>query len=900
MPFPFRLSLSSLACLLLAAFLGARNASCQTFSTTGSLAEPRLRATATRLQNGNILVVGGGNTTGATTTAEIYSTSSQTFVPAGSTYVSFDCGSTATLLNDGTVLVTGGGAAELYFPSSGTFSLSTPPTLTSQQGVLIGAMTAVRCNSTATLLQNGTVLIAGGDIGDWAGLTSAEIYNPATGQFTTTTGSMSTRRTTHTATLLPNGTVLIAGGQGNYSGQTAWNTAEVYNPSTEMFALVGNMTTPRCYQTATLLTDGAVLIAGGRNNNSAALSSAEIYAPSSQSFAATGSMNSGRVNFTATPLADGTALEAGGFNVSGNPLNSAEIYSPLAGTFTLTGNMTTARAYQAATIIYNGDILMAGGTDNYPSSALSSAELYSYPVTESVIYPSYQVTSIIYAPPGNKSQDGFTDTTTDSTTTTVGSNFTQGSSVTFSEGFGNCQTGCATASEGFGTSSTGTSSSAFQETYSWATQVADQSNSNAPDAINHNEDLFLIWLDPQVSIFGNASAPVGYNLGVQPLANGTTPLPDIVRVFASEMEPNAAGVTTVDAPTLNQQNTPAGYVPGLAAICKNLNQSEYAAMACTQTDQCGCTPADFAPILAMDPLLFYNGPSNPISPYPGTVSPLEANTSSGSQSDANCGTLPTPNLTGSDCRFVKVPSGPGSPEQFDLSYLGPTSQGGSSSPTGGTVGESQQATQTLGTQTSETVSFSLKLGTTLFSMTSQDQWTWTQIQSLGTASGSGVALTVSLNSGTTNCQENVGFFEDTVYHTLAFQEFPDPGSECTQNAPSFSISATPNNPAQTALSLGHSMSYTVDISAWYGFSGSVALSLSGLPQGVTANFSPTSVTTSSISSSALTLTSSYNNPTTRIGSFPITVTGTSGSETQSAPFTLTTQPLQYRGYCGIR
>jgi hypothetical protein len=178
-----------------------------------------------------ILIAGGANSSGAKTTAEIYNpnTGAQSLSPTGSLNVARSCGSTATLLNDGTVLIAGGSGnttAELYYPSSGTFSLYTPPSPLYPQnpnGLPIGPMTAVRYNATATLLQNGTVLIAGGDIGDNAGLTSAEIYNPATGTFTAT-GSMSTRRTTQTATLLPNGTVLIAGGQDNYSGQVALNT----------------------------------------------------------------------------------------------------------------------------------------------------------------------------------------------------------------------------------------------------------------------------------------------------------------------------------------------------------------------------------------------------------------------------------------------------------------------------------------------------------------------------------------------------------------------------------------------------------------------------------------------------------------------------------------------------
>jgi hypothetical protein len=517
-------------------------------------------------------------------------------------------------------------------------------------------------------------------------------------------------------------------------------------------------------------------------------------------------------------------------------------------------------------------------------------------LTRSVLYPAYEVTSILYAPPGNASQAGYTDTTTTATTTTVGSSFANASTLTFTEGISVFGVG-GSASQSFGISESSSNSTAFQESFSDATGVANQ-NKTGIDAINHNQDTFLIWLNPQVSVVLKDVLPAGLIPGAYSVSVQESVYPDIVPITAAVMEANSSGVTTVPAGWLNQQNFPSGPEPGLAAICKNLIQAEYKAGTCTLADQCGCTPADFAPILAMDPLLFYNGTTNPISPFPGTVSPLVANTSTANFSDANCGILPTPPLDKSSCRYVSVPSSPGGSLQADPWLAGPESVNGNQNPDSFQQGENQQTTQTSGETTGESVGVSFKEGAPVFSLTEADTMTWTQSQSVGTANGSGTTQSVTLNSSTQGCAENEAIFEDTVYHTFVFQEFPDPGSKCTQNSPSFSITAT--NPSQTtSLSLGHSMTYTVNVSASFGFSGTVTLSASGLPAGVTASFSPSSVTTSSSGSATLTLTSAYS-ASTFIGNSTITITGTSGSLNNSTAFSLTTQPLQYRGYCGIQ
>jgi hypothetical protein len=125
-------------------------------------------------------------------------------------------------------------------------------------------------SQTATLLNNGFVLMTGGRATGLSDLADAELYNPKTGAFAPT-GTMGTARSGSTATLLKDGRVLVAGG--SLSG-----SAEIYDPRKGSFTPAGFMTTSRVGQTATLLKDGRVLIAGGTGGYGSS-AQAELYAP---------------------------------------------------------------------------------------------------------------------------------------------------------------------------------------------------------------------------------------------------------------------------------------------------------------------------------------------------------------------------------------------------------------------------------------------------------------------------------------------------------------------------------------------------------------------------------------------------------------------------------------------
>lgn len=314
-----------------------------------------------------------GSFTGSTT----LTIKGRSFVPVGSLN-QVRMGHTATLLANGQVLIAGGyggypnsgnddvlSSVEIYDPASKTFSFT-------------GGLATARELHTATTLQNGKVLIVGGATPIGGGYTqetaSAEIYDPSTGLFAPT-GSLTTPRYGHTATLLPNGRVLVAGGYQNET-QNSVQTVELYDPTTGTFTTTGSLSVPRGGAPATLLNDGTVLIAGGVNSFSLWASS-DLYNPSTGLFSAGASLPIPQYNHSATLLNAGTVLLAGGTTTwMGPPWTNAMIYNPPTSSFIPVASLALARQSQTATILNDGTVLLVGGDSNY-----GTAELYN-PTTQ--------------------------------------------------------------------------------------------------------------------------------------------------------------------------------------------------------------------------------------------------------------------------------------------------------------------------------------------------------------------------------------------------------------------------------------------------------------------------------------------------------------------------------------
>ncbi len=222
------------------------------------------------LADGRVLIA--HNRTGPSPApAEIYDPATRRFLATGNQLVIWSGNQKATLLADGKVLLVVCCTAEqLYDPDSGLFSWT-------------GATRDIQADGfAATLLMNGKVLLTGGYAEDGAlghpGTFGAELYDPSIGAFAGT-GQMTTGRFGHTATLLGDGSVVIAGSQQQVFNNAAIASAELYDPAAGTFSGTGDMTAPRFVHTATLLADGAVLIAGGRGLTDEVLASADLYIP---------------------------------------------------------------------------------------------------------------------------------------------------------------------------------------------------------------------------------------------------------------------------------------------------------------------------------------------------------------------------------------------------------------------------------------------------------------------------------------------------------------------------------------------------------------------------------------------------------------------------------------------
>jgi N-acetylneuraminic acid mutarotase len=300
---------------------------------------------------------------------------------------------TATLLTTGDLLLAGG-VNELgnTTPTDEIFAASRGNAIIGISGAGVS-----RSSHTATLMTNGCVLAAGGntaatDAAVPVPTASALIYNPATGAWAAPVGAQTTlltARFNHTATLLNDGRVLLCGGQNTNTDAlgNALQSCEYYTPSSctnGEFSAAPNLLQARYNHTAVLLKDGKVWFAGGRNPLIAAtggyLPTTERFDPGSGSFQSASPLIEARAYHTATLMGDGKALVVGGYNKRDVIANkgiteSAEIYDPVSNSVTPAATMSTRRQSHAAVLSANGEVTVFGGLGNITTTYIAGSAL---------------------------------------------------------------------------------------------------------------------------------------------------------------------------------------------------------------------------------------------------------------------------------------------------------------------------------------------------------------------------------------------------------------------------------------------------------------------------------------------------------------------------------------------
>lgn len=288
---------------------------------------PSQRHSAT-LVGDKVIVIGGVTASGLNNKVWIYDARLQTWT-MGADALTRHIAHGAVAVGTSKVLVIGGdcqfgggvtctsGSVEEYDVTADTWTQKSP-------------MPIPLHSSSTTQLADGRILVAGGS-NNFGSVNTAQIYDPTTNIWSIGTSSMNESRYYHTATLLLNGKVLVTGGNQVLNGvATASKTAEIYDPSTNAWSMVASMSTNRILPTATLLSGGRVLVAGGADAGAVNVTdSVEIYEPRSNTWTLACSLRGSRYAHNATLLADGKRILISGGRVSAaTATTSAELYTP--------------------------------------------------------------------------------------------------------------------------------------------------------------------------------------------------------------------------------------------------------------------------------------------------------------------------------------------------------------------------------------------------------------------------------------------------------------------------------------------------------------------------------------------------------------------------------------------
>ena len=329
------------------------------------------------------------------------------------------------------------------------------------------------------------------------------------------------------------------------------------------------------------------------------------------------------------------------------------------------------------------------------------------------LYPTYKILSILYDAPGNRSSNGYTDTTTNTLSTSIAQTFSNATTISVSGTF---------LGNGGGVSWSGSTSTQDSHQVQFSTSNgAGASLSSVGNSVDHTQDQFFIWLNPMVVVTPTGTNSANYSMSTPLDSNGQPQPMDIININAADLQNPSQIPIGVLQPQI--RNNVSG-LPGLASICAN------PVPACTSAP-CGCVPSDFATILAADPLLS-----------------ISLQTTQPDQIDPD--------------RYIFINS---------QVLEGPQCAGCNPLSVTFTENDSQITSETLTRTSSYTVGMTGSSGFSLFgsglTLTTTRSFGWNNAMSRGSANGTSHTATITLGSNSVGCDETVNLYEDTAYHTFA-------------------------------------------------------------------------------------------------------------------------------------
>lgn len=329
----------------------------------GALSIERVLTLSALLNDGRVIAAGGTANGIIYKTTEIYNPITKIWSTTNDlNYPRWDASKPhSVVFSDGKVLVAGGeyngnpiNTSEIYNPINGAWSQ-------------VDSLNTSRVYGVLAPLPGDKALMATGGLGGGLRSTTAEIYDPNIDTWTYTGNLTIGRQLEDTSyALLHDGRILIAGGGSNF--KFAEDTAEVYDPSSGIWAMTGPMPFEFNHGTITTLSDGRVLIAGSLrqvNPNFDVLDSAAIYDPATNQWSSVSPMPDPRNQHDAILLEDGNVLIFGGFDANLNYYSSTYIYNPNDDAWSFGPEMPKHYRLGSVTKLQNGDYLVAGGTEGF-------------------------------------------------------------------------------------------------------------------------------------------------------------------------------------------------------------------------------------------------------------------------------------------------------------------------------------------------------------------------------------------------------------------------------------------------------------------------------------------------------------------------------------------------------